>query len=375
MATACVDTPAQRAADLAACRELLQTGSRSFHLASLLLPRRVGGAATALYAFCRLADDAIDAEGSNTGHALAQLRAQVDRVYAGQPRAQPVERALTALVGDYAIPRELIEALLEGFEWDAAGRRYPTLSALQSYAARVAGSVGAVMTLLMGVREPAVLARACDLGVAMQLTNIARDVGQDARAGRIYLPTDWLRQVGIDAEDWLRAPVFSDALGRVIERLLSAADALYARATAGISGLPADCRPGIHAARLLYAEIGDDLRRHGHDAVARRAHVSGLRKMRLMASALYAATRPTGELAQEPLAETRFLVAAVGPQPGRVFSGADGTRVPDQGRADWLLTLFERLHEREQALEVARPVSAYAAAASGTAAATVPSGG
>jgi len=348
MGATSTETSALRATDLAACRALLRSGSRSFHLASFLLPRRVGAAATALYAFCRLADDAIDLEDSRGAAALAALHAQLERIYAGTPAEQPMERLLANVVQEYAIPRTLLAALLEGFEWDAAGRRYPTLPALYAYAARVAGSVGAVMTLLMGVRDHHALARACDLGVAMQLTNIARDVGQDARAGRLYLPLDWLHEAGIDADAWLAQPAYSAALGGVIERLLVAADALYERAEAGIGMLPADCRPGIHAARLLYAEIGNDLRRHGLDAVARRAHVARRAKAWLMCSALYAATRPADASAQLPLEETRFLVTAVDPAPIRAAAAADGARAPQQGRAEWLLELFERLQERDQ---------------------------
>ena len=253
----------QRAADLAACRSLLRTGSRSFHLASMLLPRRVGQTATALYAFCRMADDAIDLQPGAGPAALAELHAQLDRVYDRTPGEQPMERLLCAVVEEHAVPRTLLAALLEGFEWDAAGRRYARLSDLHAYAARVAGSVGAVMTLLMDVRSHAVLGRACELGVAMQLTNIARDVGQDARAGRLYLPLEWLLEAGIDPDAWLAQPRFTPALGAVIDRLLAAADALYQRAAAGVAALPADCRAGIHAARLLYAEIGQQLRDAG----------------------------------------------------------------------------------------------------------------
>lgn len=356
MAAVSSDLAARRAADLAACRALLRSGSHSFHLASLLLPRRVGDAATALYAFCRLADDAIDLEGGAGAAALGQLHAQLDRVYSGRPGAEPMERLLTDVVHHHGIPRELLSALLEGFEWDAAGRRYATLAELNAYAARVAGSVGAMMTLLMGARAPAVLARACDLGVAMQLTNIARDVGQDARAGRLYLPLAWLQQAGIEPDAWLARPVFTAALGAVIERLLGAADLLYERSSNGIGGLPADCRPGIHAARLLYAEIGQDLRRNGLDAVARRAYVARLRKAWLMCSALYAATRPADEPVHEPLEETRFLVNAVAAAPAppvarplpATDAGSEPARPPQQGRAEWLLELFERLQERDR---------------------------
>jgi len=345
----------QRGADLAACRALLRSGSRSFHLASLLLPRRVAEAATALYAFCRLADDAIDMPVGAASMALEQLQAQLDRIYAGRPGSQPMERLLARVVEEHAIPRTLLGALLQGFEWDAGGRRYASAAALNAYAARVAGSVGALMTLLMQVRSHAVLARACDLGVAMQLTNIARDVGQDARAGRLYLPLDWLAEAGVDAERWLAQPTFTPALGTVIERLLAAADALYARAAVGIAGLPADCRPGIHAARLLYAEIGHEVRRHGLDAVTRRARVGALRKARLMCAALYAAMQPAGELAYAPLPETQFLVDAVEPRAlaARDAAARDGVlpggaRAPQQGHAEWLIELFERLQRRDQ---------------------------
>ena len=177
------------------------------------------------------------------------------------------------MVESFAIPRALPEALLEGIEWDSQGRRYEDLPALCAYAARVAGTVGAMMAILMGVRRPEDIARACDLGVAMQLTNIARDVGEDARAGRVYLPLTWLREAGIEPDDWLAKPHFNEALGSVVQRLLDAADALYARADSGIGRLPLACRPSIQAARQLYAEIGREVERAGLDSVSRRAVV------------------------------------------------------------------------------------------------------
>ena len=139
------------------------------------------------------------------------LRHRLRRVYQGQPQDHAADRALAQVVRRFNIPAQLPEALLEGFEWDAAERRYETLADLHAYAARVAGTVGAMMALLMallmgvlmGVRSAAGLARACDLGVAMQLSNIARDVGEHARSGRLYLPRQWLRDAGIDPDAWL----------------------------------------------------------------------------------------------------------------------------------------------------------------------------
>ena len=165
------------------------------------------------------------------------------------------------VVTKFCIPRELPEALLEGLAWDAEARRYETLQDLTAYAARVAGAVGAMMTLVMGQRSPEIVARACDLGVAMQFTNIARDVGEDARAGRLYLPLSWLREAGIDPDAWLATPSFTPEIAAIVQRLLDAADAFYARATLGIASLPIGCRPGIYAARALYAEIGRELER------------------------------------------------------------------------------------------------------------------
>ncbi len=106
------------------------------------------------------------------------------------------------------------------------------------------------MSLVMGARTPHLLARACDLGVAMQLTNIARDVGEDAREGRIYLPLEWLRAAHIDPDAWTAKPVFNDAIGALVQRLLVEADILYARSCRGISGLPLACRPGTQQEML-----------------------------------------------------------------------------------------------------------------------------
>ena len=127
------------------------------------------------------------------------------------------DRALAHVVHRLAIPRLLLDALLEGFLWDANGRRYETLEEVHDYAARVAGTVGAMMALVMGAHTQRALARACELGVAMQLTNIARDVGEDARNGRLYLPRAWLREAGIDPDAWLRAPRFDAAIAGVVD--------------------------------------------------------------------------------------------------------------------------------------------------------------
>jgi phytoene synthase len=336
-------------ADLAACRALLRGGSRTFFAASFLLPRRVREPASALYAFCRLADDAVDL-GDGAEAAIARLRERLACVYEGRPLPTPEDRALASVVATFDIPRALPEALLEGFEWDAAGRRYETPGELNAYAARVAGTVGAMMALVMGARSHDQLARACDLGVAMQLSNIARDVGEDARAGRLYLPLAWLREAGIDPDAWLARPVFTPALGGVVERLLRAAEALYERAGAGVAGLPLDCRPGINAARVLYAEIGREVERGGFDSVARRAVVPGARKARLLVRAIAASAGAARRKSLPPLAETRFLVEAGAAAPAHPTGPAAIAWWNLYDRIVWVIDLFERLERRERAL-------------------------
>lgn len=326
--------------DLAACEALLRTGSRTFFSASRVLPPSVRAPAIALYAFCRVADDVVDIEGGID--ALPRLHARLDAIYAGQPQPAAPDRALAGLATHFALPRALLDALLEGFEWDARGQRYHDLPALEAYAARVAGSVGAMMAVLMGARRADVVARACDLGVAMQLTNIARDVGEDARAGRLYLPVTWLAQAGIDADGWLARPVFTPALGGVVQRLLDHADMLYRRATTGIGALPPGCRPGMQAARHLYAEIGREVERRGLDSVSARAVVSKRRKSRLLARALAATLLPSRVDPAPPLDATRFLVEAVVHTPAPFVIG----RPSLEERVRWLVELFERLERR-----------------------------
>ncbi len=297
-------------ADLAACRALLSTGSRTFYAASYLLPRRIREPASALYAFCRLADDVIDVGGDGVA-GLDELQDRLSRAYAGKPRDIPADRAFAVTVEQFDIPRALPEALLEGFAWDASGRTYEDLAGLQAYAARVAGTVGAMMALLMGARTGEDLARATDLGIAMQLTNIARDVGEDARNGRLYLPRQWMRDAGLDPDAWLQDPVYSRDLGSVIERLLAVAEDLYARASLGIARLPADCRPGIYAARYLYAEIGHELAKRGYDSVSQRAVVPAAKKIRLLGRAVAAAPIKRPGKVTAALDEAGFLIAAV----------------------------------------------------------------
>ena len=376
VATATLDRSAENSLqtrqrmDLQDCEDLMRTGSKSFFAASMVLPGRVRAPATALYAFCRLADDTIDLDAHLFGGpfgALQHLQNRLQRIYEGRPSQVPADRALAGVVARFGIPKSLLDALLEGFEWDLQQRRYDSIEELHAYGARVAGTVGSMMAIIMGTRDEQAQARACELGVAMQLTNIARDVGEDALAGRLYLPRNWMREAGIDPDAWLQNPCFTPELAGVIKRLLAAADELYERATLGIAALPRDCRPAIQAARLVYSEIGREIERAGCDSVGRRAYVSTQRKLALMARALGAvavspARRHTGETALAPLAAIQYLVDAASADDtasldsartisaavaGRQVQPAKGKRFDE--RATWAIGLFEKIEERNRA--------------------------
>jgi len=328
------------------CAEAIRQGSRSFHAASLILPAKVREPAYGLYAFCRLSDDAIDL-GGGCPTALPRLRERLDGVYEGRPQPHAADRVLADIVRRHAIPRVAPEALLEGLAWDTQGRRYESFEELCAYAIRVAGTVGVMMTLIMGVRDPRALARACDLGVAMQLTNIARDVGEDARAGRVYLPLNWLRDAGIDVARFLADPQPGDAVRSVVARLLLEAEKLYARARAGIALLPFTCRPAILTAALLYAEIGREVERNRLDSITRRAHVSTPRKLALLARAVAVAPLLQNDCAAPPLAAAAFLVEAScsAPVPKPAPSSALGEI---ERQLLCVLDMFERLERVER---------------------------
>ncbi len=359
------ELPAQARADLAACRTALRNGSKTFLAASFLLPRGVHEPASALYAFCRLADDAVDATdepGRSRADAVERLRERVRLAYAGIPQDDPADRALAIVVARHPIPAALFDALLEGFEWDLQGRRYDTIESLHDYAARVAGTVGAMMALLMGVRSTEGLARACDLGVAMQLSNIARDVGEDARMGRLYLPREWMVEAGLDPDAWLAQPTFSPALASVVRRVLDAAEVLYRRVDAGVARLPLACRPGINAARFMYAEIGHEVARRGLDSVTARARVSAARKAWLLMRAAVQLVPSAAAHALPPLRANRFLVdaaVAVADTPGPASARVDAP--PRRGvgeRVVWTFELFARLEQRDRLRASGRSIGA-----------------
>ncbi|MCS6898317.1 MAG: phytoene/squalene synthase family protein [Myxococcales bacterium] len=288
------------ALDIAHCEEWIRTHSRSFYLASWLLPPDIRVSSWALYAFCRRSDDAVDegVQGESARRRIANLRARLDLVYrpdgsvTDTPLSDPIDRSFATIARAHRLPRGLPEALLAGMEMDACNIRYTTLDELYLYCFRVASTVGLMMALAMDTIHPDALLRACELGVAMQLTNIARDVGEDARRGRVYLPDELLYACGTSREAVLEATFASWPIREAVRRLLGLADDFYRSADRGVAMLPPGCRLAISAARHIYAAIGDDLAAHHYDSITRRAHTSTARKMSLMTRAVPLALRP-----------------------------------------------------------------------------------
>ena len=327
--------------DLAESARLIREGSKSFHAASLILPSEVRQAARALYAFCRVADDRID-EGRDPHAALASLRRRLAAAYTRRPENSPVDRMFAWVVSEYAIPRAIPEALLEGFAWDADGRVYQSFDDLKAYAVWVAGTVGVMMALVMGERRPDALARAIDLGIGMQLTNIARDVGEDAAAGRCYLPEDWLQEAGISRAELFSASGPDRRIRSLVQRTLQAAEGFYVSGFAGIDYLRPDCRTAIRAAGLIYRDIGRVIEANAFDSITRRAAVSAGRKLFLASRAGW--PQQAGAHLSEAEPSAQFLLQAVASRPLPERPGASAPA----GWA-WVMDLFLQMERRRDA--------------------------
>ncbi len=209
------------------------------------------------------------------------------------------------------LPLALFDLAMEGFAWDVDARRYATHDALVDYAVRTSATRVVCLSVVIGRRRKLVLERACDLGIAMKLTAIARDVGRDARRGRLYLPVEWLEEAGVDVDLFIEHPTASAAVRGVVRRLLQSADAFFLRADPGITALPFDCRPFVRSARYVYSAVGDEIEEAGGDSIGRRAAVSAPRIARLMLRALRPSRSESRSLDQPRIAAVSPLVDAV----------------------------------------------------------------
>jgi phytoene synthase len=285
-----------------ASRLIIKKGSKSFAAAARFFDVETRENAYMLYAWCRHCDDVIDNQklgfnsrpqnAETTQQVLIELEEKTRLAIANKPSDDPVFEGLRYILNRNQIPERYPLELLAGFAMDAAGHEYRSLDDTLQYCYYVAGVVGIMMSFIMGTRDPEVLERAADLGIAFQLTNIARDVREDAEIGRIYLPGDWLAEAGIPADEILQ-PQHASALVKVVARLLNEADRYYASANEGLRALGFRSAWAVAAARVVYRAIGDLVRERGEVALQDRVIVHKSRKMIGVAEGMLDATRAT----------------------------------------------------------------------------------
>ncbi len=263
--------------------EVIRHHSQSFSLAAQLLPRKIRADVKKLYAWCRWCDDAVDDAPSRelAQQRLQRLRLDVDLVYDNQQPIHGASAWLADVVRRHSIPKEYPIDLLAGMEMDLHHRPIQSQEDLLLYCHRAAGSVGLMMCFLLGSSSVQALSHANSLGMAMQMTNIARDVKEDHARGRCYLPECWL-----DAVPLKEGLPTSENVRGAVKRLLAMADQHYANGIQGLRYLPARSIRSIRIAADLYREIGETIRRNDYRVMDGRAFVPMSRKVLLVASGL-----------------------------------------------------------------------------------------
>ncbi|MEX0670113.1 MAG: phytoene/squalene synthase family protein [Pirellulales bacterium] len=268
-----------------AAGESIRRHSRSFSFASRLLPAGKRADVERLYAWCRWCDDGVDAAATPCQAVeFVELATQDVRLIArGEVPSGSESRWLADLIGRHALPLEAAVALLDGMRSDLAPAAGFQEADLLRYCFRVAGAVGVLLCPILGLKDRRYLPHAAALGMGMQLTNIARDVVEDWRRGRCYLPVEWtggLRPGG--------GPPDPQGVRQGVRTILEVADGYYTAGEAGIGGLDADSRLAVRAAARIYHGIGSRIRSRGFDVLDERARVSTLGKLRLFALAMLA---------------------------------------------------------------------------------------
>jgi phytoene synthase len=272
------------AADYERCAEITRRSSSNFYYAFMLLPIERRRALYAVYAFCRFVDDIADDESIREPAALLERwRQELDRVYGGAP-TRAISRALADAAGRFSIPRVYFEEVIAGVEMDLARKRYATFDELRQYCYRVASAVGLICIEVFGYRNPGAKVYAENLGIALQLTNILRDVKEDAGRGRIYLPLEDLARFAVSEDEILRG-VYSDAFIRLMEFEAIRAREYYAAAE---HALPDEDRSTLltaEAMRLIYGSLLGLIVSSNYRVMDRRLSLSAPRKLYLVGRA------------------------------------------------------------------------------------------
>lgn len=269
---------------VAGAREAIQNGSKSFRAASRLFDRTTRERAWLLYCWCRHCDDVCDGQtyGFRNGIRgnVAILRGKTRRAVTDEAMAELPFRALSLLLSECPIPERFLEDHLSGFALDESGWQPVTEEDLAVYCYYVAGAVGCMMAVLMGVPadDEETLERAADLGIAFQLSNIARDVREDLEAGRCYLPLDWMSEFGVTRET-LFAPGNEAALTAIVKRLIDSVEVYEESARRGVEKLPFRSRLAVLSALRIYGAIGRRVGRLGCAAWEQRVTVGKMQKL------------------------------------------------------------------------------------------------
>ena len=261
------------------CQQKAASSGSSFYYSFMFLPPNRRRAITALYAFCREVDDVVDEcqDPQIAATKLAWWRVELDRLYAGQPD-HPVTRALKPVIEEFNLPREQLLEIIDGMQMDLQQTRYLDFTALSLYCYRVASVVGLLAAEIFGFEDRATQKYAHDLGMAFQLTNIIRDVGEDARRGRVYLPLDELKRFEVPVADLLNAR-HSDNFRRLMEFQIERAEQFYAQALAALPAIDRKSqRPGLMMA-AIYRTLLDEIKRDGSQVLNQRTSLTPLRKL------------------------------------------------------------------------------------------------
>ena len=261
------------------CAQAAKIGSKSFYMATSLLPAEKRDAVRVLYAFCRTVDDIVD--GEREGNKGQQLTYWRNVVHGFIPPAQddPIAMAWVDVLSAFHIPARYAEQLIDGVARDMVQTRYETFEDLSTYCYGVASTVGLMSMYIIGFRSTEALRYAINLGVALQLTNILRDVGEDLRNGRVYLPTKDLRDFGITAQDLADGKVTPRWIEFMKYQIFRVRD-IYAEADQGIRYLNEDGQLAVAAASNFYSGILDQIEANGYDVFSRRASLSAWGKIK-----------------------------------------------------------------------------------------------
>ncbi|MCS7207930.1 MAG: presqualene diphosphate synthase HpnD [Dehalococcoidia bacterium] len=275
------------------CWQVAKTQARNFYYAFVTLPRPQRMAIYAAYAFCRLCDDIADEAGTAEEKVLRlrEVRHALQKAYAGEPDG-PVFTALAHMVRRYPIPQHYWEAILEGVEMDLTVHRYPTFEALKGYCYRVASAVGLVCVEIFGYRHPSARSYAEHLGLAMQLTNILRDVEEDARRGRIYLPQEDMARFGYSESDLVRG-VYNPAFRALMAFEAQRARGFFRSARPLLPLLAWRSRACPAVLGGIYRRVLDKIEAENYQVFGRRIALSGREKAFLMVRLWVQSSLPT----------------------------------------------------------------------------------